>query len=116
MHGYHELLGLAMLWRTTHALDRKDGSSPPRQKYREFHHDDHVRYVPVSLDSYRQVLATVMPADVAQFLSELFAYILDGHNAFIDGDIERVLGRKARDFRSYAQGAAAAGAWPCGPR
>jgi uncharacterized protein YbjT (DUF2867 family) len=70
-----------------------------------------VRYVPVSLDSYREVLATVMPADVAGFLCELFAYILDGHNAFIDNDIERVLGRKARDFRTYARDAAKAGAW-----
>jgi uncharacterized protein YbjT (DUF2867 family) len=70
-----------------------------------------VRYVPVSLASYREVLATVMPADVAEFLCELFAYILDGHNAFIDDDIERVLGRKARDFSAYAQGAAQAGAW-----
>ena len=70
-----------------------------------------VRYVPVSLASYREVLTTVMPADVAEFLCELFAYVLDGHNAFIDDDIERVLGRKARDFSAYAQGAAQAGAW-----
>jgi uncharacterized protein YbjT (DUF2867 family) len=71
----------------------------------------HVRYVPVSLDSYREVLATVMPPDVAEFLCGLFAYILDGHNAFIDNDIERLLGRKARDFTTYAQDAAKAGAW-----
>ena len=71
-----------------------------------------VRYVPVSLDAYREVLATVMPQDVAGFLCELFAYILDGHNAFINDDIERVLGRKARDFTTYARGAAQAGAWP----
>jgi uncharacterized protein YbjT (DUF2867 family) len=75
-----------------------------------------VRYVPVSSSSYREALATVMPPDVAEFLCELFAYVLDGHNAFINDDIERVLGRKARDFTSYAQGAAAAGAWPRGPR
>ena len=74
-----------------------------------------VRYVSVSLDSYREVLSTVMPADVAGFLCELFAYVLDGHNAFIDGDIERVLGRKARDFTSYAQRAAEAGAWRTAP-
>jgi uncharacterized protein YbjT (DUF2867 family) len=70
-----------------------------------------VQYAAVSLDSYREVLATVMPADVAAFLCDLFAYILDGHNAFIDDDIERVLGRKARDFTTYARDAAKAGAW-----
>jgi hypothetical protein len=52
-----------------------------------------------------------MPPDVAGSLCELFAYILDGHNAFIDNDIERVLGRKARDFTVYARDAANAGAW-----
>jgi hypothetical protein len=50
----------------------------------------------------------------AEFLCELFAYILDGHNAFIDDGIERVLGRKARDFTTYAQDAAKAGAWSPG--
>ena len=70
-----------------------------------------VRYVAVSLDSYREVLATVMPPDVAAFLCELFGYILDGHNAFIDDDVERVLGRKPRDFGSFAHEAAKAGAW-----
>jgi uncharacterized protein YbjT (DUF2867 family) len=73
-----------------------------------------VRYLPISLESYREVLVTVMPPDVAEFLCELFAYILDGHNAFIDDGIERVLGRKARDFATYAQGAAKAGAWSPG--
>jgi hypothetical protein len=63
------------------------------------------------MDSYREILATVMPPDVAGSLCELFAYILDGHNAFIDNDIERVLGRKARDFTVYARDAANAGAW-----
>jgi uncharacterized protein YbjT (DUF2867 family) len=70
-----------------------------------------VRYVPVSSSAYREILATVMPPDDAESLCDLFAYILDGHNAFIDTDIERVLGRKARDFRTYAQAAAQAGAW-----
>jgi hypothetical protein len=67
--------------------------------------------VPVSSDAYRDVLAKILPPDVAAFLCDLFAYILDGHNAFIDNDIERVLGRKAGDFRTYAQDAAKAGAW-----
>jgi uncharacterized protein YbjT (DUF2867 family) len=70
-----------------------------------------VHYVPVPLESYREVLSTVIPPDDAAFLCELFAYILDGHNAHLDHDIERVLGRKPRDFSVYARDAAKAGAW-----
>ena len=70
-----------------------------------------VRYVAVSLDSYREVLATFMPPDVAEFLCQLFGYVLDGHNAFIDDDVERVLGRKPHDFARFAGEAAKAGAW-----
>lgn len=68
-------------------------------------------YVPVSSEAYREVLGSVMPAETASFLTELFAYVLDGHNAHLDADIERVLGRKPRTFSAYAEQAARAGAW-----
>ena len=44
-------------------------------------------------------------------LSELFALLLDGHNALLSDGVERALGRKARDFREYARDAALSGAW-----
>jgi hypothetical protein len=37
--------------------------------------------------------------------------VLDGRNASIADGVQRALGRPARDFRDFALGAAAAGAW-----
>ena len=70
-----------------------------------------VRYVPVSFEHYADLLAGVMPGDDVAFLIELFRHILDGHNAHTTDGVARVLGRPARDFRAYAQAAAATGAW-----
>lgn len=66
-----------------------------------------IRYVPVSKEAYGEVLSAHLPPDVAAFMNDLFAYVLDGHNASTTDGVERVLGRPARDFRSYAEGAAA---------
>lgn len=70
-----------------------------------------VRYVPIDFERYGELLAAEMPAEHATFLVELFRWLTDGHNAHVTGDVERVLGRKPRDFRDYARAAAAAGAW-----
>lgn len=70
-----------------------------------------VRYVPVSSADYAKVLATVMPAEQAAFVTELFAGLLDGHNAHLADGVKRVLGREPRDFRDFARAAARAGAW-----
>jgi len=68
-----------------------------------------LRYVPVSFETYAELLAPHMPEEHVGFLIELFRDLLDGHNAHATDGVERVLGRKARDFGTYAQ--AAAGAW-----
>jgi hypothetical protein len=52
-----------------------------------------------------------VPAEEIEPLSELFTRILDGHNAHLTDDIERVLGRRPRDFADYAHDAAATGVW-----
>jgi hypothetical protein len=52
-----------------------------------------------------------MPAEHVSFLIDLFRWLTDGHNASVTDGVERVLGRKPRDFRDYARDAAAAGAW-----
>jgi hypothetical protein len=41
----------------------------------------------------------------------LIVRVLDGHNAHLTGDVERVLGTRARDFTDYASAAAATGVW-----
>ena len=44
-------------------------------------------------------------------LTELFTRVLDGRNAHLTDDVERVLGRPPRDFAEYARSAAATGVW-----
>ena len=71
-----------------------------------------VRYVPVTAEDFRAGAADAgVPAEDVDALTDLFARVLDGHNAFVTDDVERVLGRPARDFAEYARTAAAAGAW-----
>src|SRR5262245_48925908 len=74
-----------------------------------------VRYLPVTPEEYAAGAAEAgIPVEEIEPLTDLFVRVLDGHNAHLSGDVERVLGRPARDFTVYARGAAAAGAWSIG--
>ncbi|HEV7650933.1 MAG TPA: NAD(P)H-binding protein [Actinophytocola sp.] len=55
-----------------------------------------------------EAAAAGLPEDAAGALAELFERVLDGRNEHLSGDVERVLGRQARDFAEYAKGAAPA--------
>src|SRR5215510_3937317 len=69
-----------------------------------------VRYLPVTPEEYAAGAAEAgIPVEEIEPLTDLFVRVLDGHNAHLSGDVERVLGRPARDFTDYARGAAAAG-------
>lgn len=70
-----------------------------------------VAYRPVSVAEYVAVMAQFMPAEEAAFLGDLFAHVLDGHNAHLGDGVRRALGREARDFREFARDAAARGVW-----
>ncbi|MFW6773493.1 NmrA family NAD(P)-binding protein [Nocardioides sp. CPCC 205120] len=52
-----------------------------------------------------------VPAEEAAPLAELFAEVLDGRNASVTGDVERVLGRPASPFAAYVARTAASGVW-----
>lgn len=65
-----------------------------------------IAYRAVSAAAYAAVLAPHVGAETAAALSEMFAHLLDGHNAHTSGDVARVLGRPARDFTDYARDAA----------
>jgi uncharacterized protein YbjT (DUF2867 family) len=67
-----------------------------------------VRYTPVSSAKYAAILAPQLPEADAAFMVELFTHLLDGHNQLLTDGVERALGRKPRDFRDYARGAASA--------
>jgi len=70
-----------------------------------------VRYVPTASSTFMEALSAEVPADFARFLTDLFARLLDGHNAKLGDGVERALGRRPRDFTEYARAAASAGAW-----
>ena len=43
--------------------------------------------------------------------ADLFATVLDGRNASLSGDVERILGRPPRDFAEYVASAVSTGVW-----
>ncbi|MFF3561577.1 NmrA family transcriptional regulator [Streptomyces sp. NPDC002574] len=71
-----------------------------------------IRYTAVPPREYGPHLAALgLPDEAVDFLTQLFGDLLDGRNARLTGDVERVLGRTPRDFGDFAREAAAAGAW-----
>jgi uncharacterized protein YbjT (DUF2867 family) len=70
-----------------------------------------VRYVPVSADEYQSALTQYVLPEFADWLTALFAEVLDGRNAHLNDGVQRALGRPPRDFADYARAAAATGIW-----
>jgi uncharacterized protein YbjT (DUF2867 family) len=52
-----------------------------------------------------------VPADLVKLLTDVFAEVLDGHNAYLGDGVQRALGRRPRDFSDYVRDAAATGVW-----
>jgi uncharacterized protein YbjT (DUF2867 family) len=74
-----------------------------------------IHYLPITPEQYATAAAEAgVPAEEIEPLTDLFERVLDGHNAHLSGDVERILGRPASDFTDYARAAAAAGAWSNG--
>ena len=72
--------------------------------------DIQYEYMPIA--DYTAVMKQYeVPEDVIALLGYLFTEVLDGRNASVTGDIERVLGRPAKDFADFAKETAAAGVW-----
>jgi len=70
-----------------------------------------VYYRAVSSAEYARALADFMPGEQVTFLTQLFADVLDGHNAYLGDGVQRALGHAPRDFRDFAREAARAGVW-----
>jgi uncharacterized protein YbjT (DUF2867 family) len=62
-----------------------------------------IRYNAISFEAYGEALAAHLPPDQVGFLITLFRHLLDGHNSHLSDDVARVLGRRPRDFASYAR-------------
>ena len=71
-----------------------------------------VAYHRVSADDYTATLAQYeLPADDIALFTYLFTEVLDGRNSSLTNGVQRALGRPPRDFREYAESAAATGVW-----
>jgi uncharacterized protein YbjT (DUF2867 family) len=71
-----------------------------------------IQFQALTLEENVQLLRSYqLPEDYIWLVNYLFAEVLDGRNASISSDIEKVLGRKATDFSEYAKVTAASGVW-----
>ncbi len=71
-----------------------------------------IKFTPLSIDEYKNMLREHhIPEDFLWLIDYLFTEVLDGRNSSVTDDIEKVLGRKAKDFSEYARETVAAGIW-----
>ncbi|MGL1887596.1 MAG: NAD(P)H-binding protein [Reichenbachiella sp.] len=74
--------------------------------------DRDIVFIPITLDQYADMLREYqVPEDFIWLVEYLFGQVLDGRNASITDDIEKVLGRKPKDFSTYVKQAALTGVW-----
>ncbi|HEY6726995.1 MAG TPA: hypothetical protein VI197_23340 [Polyangiaceae bacterium] len=64
-----------------------------------------LRYQPMSFEAYASVLAPYLPPEQVAFTIDLFRWVLDGHNASVSDGVERVLGRKPKEFAAFVRDA-----------
>ena len=72
-----------------------------------------LKYQAVSLEEYNAMMkAAGVPADYIWLFDYLFREVLSKEgNQVVTSDVERVLGRKATDFKSYVLKTAKTGVW-----
>jgi uncharacterized protein YbjT (DUF2867 family) len=74
--------------------------------------DREIAFQPLTLEEYIQMLREYqVPEDHIWLVNYLFEQVLDGRNSSVTSDIEKVLGRKAKDFTAYALETAKTGVW-----
>lgn len=71
-----------------------------------------IKFDTISLDDYVKMLQEYqVPDDYIWLVNYLFTNVLDGKNSSITNGVEKVLGRKAKDFSEYVKETAATGIW-----
>ncbi len=72
-----------------------------------------ISFTPISLNAYTKMLQEFeVPSDYIWLINYLFTEVLgDERNSVVTHDIEKVLGRKPKDFSDYVQEVAATGVW-----
>ncbi len=71
-----------------------------------------IQFQSITMDKYMSMLREYqLPEDYIWLINYLFTEVLIESNSVITHDVERVLGRKAKDFTEYARDTAATGVW-----
>lgn len=75
-----------------------------------------VHFVQVPAEDYKQALEDAqLPKVIVWLVNYLFTTVLDGRNETVTQDVQRALGRPARDFSDYARRTAATSVWDAVP-
>lgn len=71
-----------------------------------------IKFQPLTLDENVEILRKFqLPEDYIWLVNYLFEEVLDGRNASVSEDIQKALGRKAKDFTEFVRDTAATGVW-----
>ncbi len=71
-----------------------------------------IQYNSITMDEYKKILGEhQVPEDYIWLINYLFTEVLVEKNSSITNDVEKVLGRKSKDFAEYAGETAATGIW-----
>ncbi|PWL38880.1 NmrA family transcriptional regulator [Flagellimonas aquimarina] len=72
-----------------------------------------IAFTPIALPAYKKVMEQQgVPADVIWLIDYLFSEVLGNpKNSEVTNDIEKVLGRKPKDFQQYVQETISTGIW-----
>ncbi|MFC4064575.1 NmrA family NAD(P)-binding protein [Actinoplanes subglobosus] len=70
-----------------------------------------VRYAPVGLDEFPELLTPHVGPDQAEMFVQLCAEVFDGRNEKAGDGVQEALGREPRDFTAFCRDAAATGVW-----
>lgn len=72
-----------------------------------------IEYTAISMEAYNEIMQKAgLPEDYIWLINYLFNEVLDNEdNSIVTNDVEKVLGRKARDFSDFASETAATGIW-----
>jgi len=71
-----------------------------------------IKFESITMDEYTKMLKEYqLPEDYIWLINYLFTEVLIDKNSIVTNDIEKVLGRKAKDFVEYARETATTGIW-----
>lgn len=76
-----------------------------------------IQFTSITMDEYtKQLREYQVPEDYIWLINYLFTEVLVDRNSSVTNDIEKVLGRKAKDFSEYARETATTGIWNPDPK